>query len=91
MAPPRIPAAGCVLIAVTGPRVYVDAAMASVHLVMAYGARVTPQQIRQWGTRGLVSRRPCGRFRYDLEEVEAYAMERGLLNCPGTTHRHEIG
>lgn len=65
--------------------VYVDAMMASVHLMMAYGAHVTPEQIRQWGKRNQVSRLPRGRYRYDLAEVEAYARDRDLI---GAQHCH---
>lgn len=53
--------------------------MASVHLLWAYNARVTPEQIRQWGARGFVSRKPRGRYRYDLREVVEYARRRGLI------------
>lgn len=60
-------------------RIYVDATMASVHLLWTYEAMVTPDAIRQWGTRGLVARQPAGKYRYDLQEVIDYAREHGLL------------
>jgi hypothetical protein len=60
-------------------RVYVDASMASVHLLWTFDARVSPSTIRTWGERGQVSRLPRGRFRYDLDEVIEHARRMGLL------------
>lgn len=59
--------------------VYVDAAMASVHLLWAYGVQVPPATIRQWAKRDHITRLPRGQYRYELNEVVTYARERGLL------------
>lgn len=59
--------------------ILVDAALAAQHLAKAYGARILPGTIRQWGKRGHV-KRYAGRYRYDLREVERYAQRRGLLD-----------
>lgn len=56
--------------------------MASVHLLWAHNARVSPSTIRTWGERDIVSRRPSGKCRYDLEEVVAHAEKIGLLGDP---------
>lgn len=64
----------------TGRPVYVDAMMASVHLLWAHNARIEPDTIRQWGARGQVSRQPRGRYRYELHEVVEHARRRGLLD-----------
>lgn len=64
----------------TGQRpIYVDASMASIHLLWAHNVRVAPSTIRTWGERGCVSRLPRGKMRYDLHEVVAHAETLGLL------------
>lgn len=60
--------------------VRVDSQMASVHLVMAYGALIPAGTIRQWANRGHITRAARGEFRYDLEEIVGYAYARGLLD-----------
>lgn len=61
-------------------RIYVDASMASVHLLWTYDVQVSAATIRSWGNRGLVSRRPRGDYRYDLQEVIDFARGRGLID-----------
>lgn len=60
-------------------RIYVDATMASVHLLWTYNVMITSVTIRQWGARGSVTRQPRGQYRYDLQEVIDYARSKGLL------------
>jgi hypothetical protein len=60
--------------------VLVDATMASVHLRLTYDIEVSAARIRQWGQRGLLTRRGEGPMHYDLREVIALAQLRGLLN-----------
>ncbi len=62
--------------------VFVDASMASVHLVMAHGVLVSPSTIRTWGDRGHISRLPAGKMRYELHEVVAHARAVGLFGKP---------
>lgn len=59
---------------------WVDAQMASTHLVMAFGALIPSGTIRVWATRGNITRRERGQYRYDLEEVVEYARARGLFD-----------
>lgn len=66
------------------PAVYVDAMMASVHLLLAHGLRVSPEQIRQWGQRDKLSRLPTGRYRYNLLEVEEFVLRRADDGRAGT-------
>lgn len=68
--------------------IYVDATMASVHLLWAHNARVPASTIRTWGERGIVSRLPRGRMRYDLHEVVAHAEAAGLLANDDHAVRH---
>lgn len=62
--------------------VWVDATVAALHLQLAYGVRIQPATIRQWGRRGHITRRRQGRARYNLLEVVAHATARGLAG-PG--------
>lgn len=80
MAPPRRPPGG-VLTAVTAPRrtIYVDASMASVHLLWTFDALVPASTIRTWGERYPGIRSGAGRYRYDLQAVEDHARRQGLL------------
>lgn len=70
--------------------IYVDATMASVHLLWTYNARVAPSTIRTWGERGTVSRLPSGKMRYELNEVVAHAESLGLLADDDHGVRHWI-
>ncbi|HEY9418076.1 MAG TPA: hypothetical protein VIQ30_25230 [Pseudonocardia sp.] len=60
-------------------RVYVDATMASVHLLWTFDALIPASTIRTWGERGHVTRLPRGKCRYDLDDVIEHARRMGLL------------
>lgn len=72
--------------------VWVDTAMASVHLLWAYGMQVPPATIRQWAQRDpeRIQRLPRGKYRYDLQQVVDYALERAT-DDPGVTQRDMTG
>lgn len=58
---------------------WVDASMASVHLLWRYDAQVPPATIRQWGHRYPGIRRDEGRYHYNLEEIIQQARRSGAI------------
>lgn len=58
---------------------WVDASMASVHLLWRYDAQVTPARIRKWGERHPELRRDEGRYRFNLEEIIRHARRTGAI------------
>lgn len=58
---------------------WVDASMASVHLLWHYNVQVPPATVRQWGRRYPGIRRDAGEYRYSLEEVVAHARRSGVI------------
>lgn len=65
---------------IEGRRSLVTAADAAHWIRTTYGAQVRPDRIRQWAARKLIARHPaCGRARFDLHEVVAYARSKGLI------------
>jgi predicted site-specific integrase-resolvase len=57
----------------------VTAEDAALHL-HRLGVRIKPGTIRQWARRGKIATNRQGWRRYDLNEVEEYARQRGYLH-----------
>jgi len=63
----------------TGP--LVNSADLMLHFRITYGVRLADNTIRQWASRGHIGTYGRRRERYDIREVVAYAMRRGLLSA----------
>lgn len=60
----------------------VDSTVAALYLAKTYGLTLSPAAIRQWGTRGHITRYGTGRHgpHYDLNEIDAYIRARGVAS-----------
>ena len=63
----------------TGP--LVNSADLMLHFRITYGVRLADTTIRQWATRKRIGTYGRRRERYDIREVVAYAVRRGLISA----------
>jgi hypothetical protein len=76
----------------------VNSADLMLHFRITYGVRLVDNTIRQWASRGHIGTYGRRRERYDIREVVAYAMRRGLLSAthssaesPSPSQEHQHG
>lgn len=62
-----------------GKGALVNAVDVAVHFRRAYGAHLAPATIRQWASRRHIGSYGHRRERYDIREIVAYALRRGII------------